>query len=270
MFKLLSVLKKSPLGAYFFNNRVSTIRFGIAKGLKRKGGLGIFGLLYSEDSKEDLYIRRLPSSNKVVYDIGANFGAFTLYFLKNSGERGRVVAFEPIKKNCDDILENVRINKLDMNKLTVIPMGLGSNRRKETLTFDPMNTSRASFDAAIGGQIKAVKGSTQEEIEVDSLDNVIVRYSLPNPDFVKIDVEGFESEVLRGMTYLIKSARPQLLIEMHGIDENHKQKNACDVVGFLESAGYSMFHIETECAITKANSAAASSGHLHCTWKIAE
>ncbi len=72
MFNLLVFLKKSFVGRYFLNNRISTIRFGIAKGLKRKGGLGILGLLNRNETQEDVYIRNLPLANKVVYDVGAN------------------------------------------------------------------------------------------------------------------------------------------------------------------------------------------------------
>ncbi len=264
MYKFLLALKRSPLGKYYLNNRISTIRFGIAKGFKRKGGLGIVGLLNSADSKEDMYVKKLQTRDKIIYDVGANFGAFTLYFLKNAGGLGRVVAFDPIRENCDDILENVRINKLDSNKLTVIAMGLGNGHQRKVLTFDPQNTSRASFDPTIAGQIKAAKGSRQEEIEIDTLDNVVATRSLPYPDMVKIDVEGFEYEVLCGMTKLIKSVKPQLLIEMHGLDEKQKQENASTIVNFLENAGYSNFHIERGENITKTNCAKASSGHLHC------
>ncbi len=196
--------------------------------------------------------------------MGANFGAFTLYFLKNAGDRGKVVAFEPIQKNCDDILENVRLNKLDASRLTLLTMGLGKDHQKQLLTFDPANTSRASFDPAISNGIEAAGSSSREEIEIDSLDNVIARLSLPKPDFVKIDVEGLEYDVLLGMTGLIKKVKPGLLIEMHGETQELKKGNAVRVMEFLATAGYSAFHIEAKVKVTKENYAVAASGHLYC------
>jgi FkbM family methyltransferase len=259
---LFSALKKSPLGKYYLNSRISTIRFGIAKGLKRKGGLGILGLFIREDSKEDAYIRNLQLTNKVVYDIGANFGAFTLYFLKHAEKNGFVVAFEPIKTNCEDIRKNVEINSLDITRLTIINKGVGKDHRTMVISFDPTNTARASFDASISNQIKAGSGSTQENIEIDALDN-ISEHSLPNPDFVKIDVEGFELEVLQGMTNTLKT-KPHLLIENHGADNIQKKNNIADIVSFLEPLGYKMMHVESETPITPQNSFIASSGHICC------
>jgi FkbM family methyltransferase len=264
MYNLLITLKKSPLGKYFLNNRVSTIRFGIAKGLKRKGGLGILGLFNTAESKEELYIKNLKMTNKVIYDIGANFGAFALYFLKHAGELGYVVAFEPIKNNCDEILENVKINKLGMQKIAIFNLGIGKVHQKKVLTFDPMNTSRASFNTSIADQIKTINGSVQEEIEIDALDNIISRHSLPEPYFIKIDVEGFEFEVLQGMTNILQTRKPQLFIEIHGSNERDKKENIERIVNFLGPFGYEIKHVESDLIIGPQNCSIAAFGHIHC------
>ncbi|HEY6895043.1 MAG TPA: FkbM family methyltransferase, partial [Rhodanobacteraceae bacterium] len=97
-----------------------------------------------------------------------------------------------------------------------------------------------------------------------SIDHQIA-LGLPDPDFVKIDVEGLELEVLRGMTDVIARRRPALYIEIHGADMEKKLENVTAVAEFLWNAGYTLHHVESGLAIDdRSKLPAARRGHLYC------
>ena len=76
-------------------------------------------------------------------------------------------------------------------------------------------------------------------VRTQRLEDVAEQFRLPPPDFVKIDVEGFEVEVLRGMENLLKTKRPALLIETHIVEENGTEIDMGDrVETFLRKLGY--------------------------------
>ncbi len=78
------------------------------------------------------------------------------------------------------------------------------------------------------------------------MDNQIAVNNLPGPDFVKIDVEGLEIEVLRGMSQTISDYRPKMHIELHGIRER-------EVIELLLSHNYRIYQIEDGIDITQQN-----------------
>ena len=84
------------------------------------------------------------------------------------------------------------------------------------------------------------------QIEVDTMDNQIASSNLPKPDFVKIDVEGVEMEVLQGMSQVIRDYKPAMLIEMHSTNNR-------GVIEFLLSHDYRICQVESGIDITQDN-----------------
>ena len=123
----------------------------------------------------------------------------------------------------------------------------------------------ASAHESIGGQIRDTAGRCcMADIQVVSLDEDRMMERLPDPTFVKIDVEGLELDVLRGMPAPLRTARPALYIEMHGATMNEKRDNARAVVELLVNSGYAMQHVESGRRLTVSNSALGAQGHLYC------
>ena len=100
---------------------------------------------------------------------------------------------------------------------------------------------------------------------MDTLDNQIITNNLPKPDFVKIDVEGLEMDVLDGMRGITKNCKPKLSIEIHDINVQSKIENVQRIVEFLIAREYSIYHIESGKMITSSNAQIAIAGHLYCT-----
>ena len=99
---------------------------------------------------------------------------------------------------------------------------------------------------------------------MNSIDREINESSLPEPDIVKIDVEGVELDVLHGMTETIARRKPRLFVEIHGSDAEAKRANAERVIGFLAEHDYSIHHVESDRRVTPPTSERALDGHIYC------
>lgn len=148
-----------------------------------------------------------------IWDIGANIGDHTRAYL-DMGKN--VCAFEPNPCAYECLIHNCP----ESNNYNV-----AAGSRKGNLNFDILDNVGAS------------KISNQGEIavEVMPLDSM----KLPKPDFVKIDIEGWEFEALKGMKKTLKKHRPKLFIEINNGALNCNNVTHCDILRFLNDLGYS-------------------------------
>jgi FkbM family methyltransferase len=242
-------------------DRVYTVRSGIARGLKRRGGYAFLPGLLMPRTREEAFLASLDLAGRTVYDIGGHEGVFTLFFARAVGPEGRVIAFEPNPRSAARLLENVALNGFANVELHRI--ALGRVPRTATLTVNPDSSGRSRLERPERGQIGA-SVAEQVEVEVDSLDRWVSAKGLPQADFVKIDTEGFEHEVLGGARATLEGIRPQLFIEIHGMGPEEKTANARAVVTFLTDIGYAITHVESERSVVPATSDVARVGHIYC------
>lgn len=252
-----------PILQALFENRIYTINNGLSKGLKRRGGLGFFPQVTGL-TKEENFLMSLELKEKTVYDVGGYIGITTMFFARAVGARGKVVTFEPNPDNFYKIEENIRLNKF--SNVKVINLALGKQRDKAQLIVD-------NDDDSGTGQIqgKTLSGKEHDmhltimDVEIDYLDDVIISHHLPIPFLIKIDVEGFEMDVLLGMRETIINHKPQLFIEIHGSDTQGKIDNIKGIVDFLSNHGYSIYHVESRSVIYRTNAETACRGHIYCS-----
>jgi len=101
------------------------------------------------------------------------------------------------------------------------------------------------------------EGGTRVPILVESLDHLLSTQQLPAPDFVKIDVEGLEDQVLAGMAEILAAHKPELFIELHG-------QASRQLLAQLLDAGYRLHHVEADADWTSPEPPVTRGGHLHC------
>jgi FkbM family methyltransferase len=246
------------------DERVYTVRHGLAKGLKRKGGLGFLPpwLIGSADRTAEVrFLLRQDFAGKVVFDIGGMQGTLTMFFATRARS---VVVYEPNSSNRRRLEENVRLNEL--TNVVVRPVGVGATEGEVELVFDPRMTGGASGDDSIARQIRQTSRECRtERVDIVRLDDDIARCGLPTPQFVKIDVEGMELDVLRGMRELLRRDQPTIYLEMHGATLQAKRANATRIVQELAASGYEhLLHIETGAVITPSAPELPAEGHLLC------
>ncbi|MEX0685408.1 MAG: FkbM family methyltransferase [Balneolales bacterium] len=258
--KLKQFLKK------LLSKRTFKIRFGIVEGLKIQGiSLYAFGFLKKALTREEQFIKQLDLREKIVFDIGAYIGIFSMFFAKAVGPKGHVYIYEPNPINLDKVKNNLQINGFE--NAAMYPIALGAKKDTANLAFRGRGTATGSLQENIKSDILNEANSTVIEVEIDTLDNQISINDLPKPDFVKIDVEGLELDVLNGMQETLKLHKPDLYIEIHGSSTSEKIKNAKSVVDFLIGYGYLIYHVESEQSIATDNASEATEGHLWCQVK---
>lgn len=247
------------------SHRARPIRSGVAAGLRRQGGLGIrenltFLLQPEPDTAEERFYKSLDLAAKVVYDVGAFDGINTIFFAERVGALGQVIAFEPNPSTYEQLLANVRVN--GFANVTAVPLAVG--RDAGELEFAVADGGRGRMSA--NGEIVEKLASEARRLEtltvpVASIDGVVAERGLPAPDFVKIDVEGLEHDVLLGMRETIGAHRPELFVELHGVGEDGKRENARRVADLLLGAGYELRHVESGGAVAVPEDAPPT-GHL--------
>lgn len=244
-------------------SHVYTVRYGLTKGLKRKGGLGFIPQII-EPTEEEKFLMNLDLTCGNVYDIGGGYGLFTIFFARAVGKPGKVVTFEPNPMLYNKIIENVNLNCF--NNVEVRQIAVGKEGKKETLAFPPGELGIGSMEQHEKSRILSLKGAKTVEVEVDSLDHQIATGNLPRPDLVKIDVQGLELAVLLGMSKTIQKYKPKILVEVHYVPYiNWKIRNLQRVVEFLIANGYSIYHVESGRMITLYNAQIVEADeHLYC------
>ena len=128
-----------------------------------------------------------------------------------------IYSFEPLKSNFGLLKENIRENKL--GNVKAFNLALGNKKERKEITYNPHEYGEGSLSLKIRGGIK-------EEVNVDRLDNLAI--DPKGKCFMKIDVEGFEYEVLQGGKGFIRKYKPEIIIEVW----NEK------TIKFLEALGY--------------------------------
>ncbi len=242
--------------------RIYTVRHGLARGLRRRGGLGFVPQLAAL-SPEERFLQQLTFDGETVYDVGGYEGIFTLFFARRVGPGGRVVTFEPNPRNFARIVENVRLN--GFTHVQVRQVAVGSAPGRASLVFPADETARGSIETRIADQIKQEHGVVTVDVELDTLDRQVAA-GLPEPDFVKLDVEGLELDVLHGMRGLLERRHPRLYIEIHGADVQRKLENVTAVVELLWLAAYDVVHVETNTPLRRPEQLPLGiRGHLYCT-----
>lgn len=226
-----------------FEHHTYAVREGLASGLKKRGGLG-FLARPRPLSVEEQFLADIPLAGCTVYDVGCLEGMYTLFFARAVGARGRVVAFEPNPANHHAIVRNVELN--GFRNVRVYDVGLGAERQDTELAvpygLPGQGTARTDLKDAYLRQ----RGTIRVPIRIRALDEMIAAERLPAPDLIKIDVEGFEAPVLRGARQTLRTFKPRLFIELHGLEQGDRMRNVAEILELLSIAGYDApLHVES-------------------------
>jgi len=133
-------------------------------------------------------------------DIGANVGFFSLLAAKAVGPEGKVYAFEPAPKARTALRRNLALNHIQ--NVMVVAAALSDGPGRAALFLDARNNSGAS------SLNRSPHSGESVEVELDTYDRFASQNALPVPALVKLDVEGAEVKVLRGMQALLAGPNP--------------------------------------------------------------
>ena len=184
-----------------------------------------------EKPSYDSILPQLKSA-KVILDIGGNIGTSALYYA-SINSTARILSFEPHPDTFVKAVENIELNTFQ--NIELINLGLGTQRASlklyEVDEHNPgMNrilTEEANFPYKI--------------INVDVLDDILLKKEIKKVDFIKIDVEGYEYAVLSGAKETLK-LNPLLFIEINDNSLKENKSSAKQLIELLIASGYSTFY----------------------------
>ncbi len=191
------------------------------------------------------FITKYISYGDTVVDVGANIGFFTLIFSKLVGENGKVHAFEPSQREFLHLCENVGVNKFRNILLNQLAL---SNRNG----FSEMNVLSESRFGAYNSLRRVSHSKVQNEkahienVRTLTLDSYLALFPDAAPSLIKIDVEGFEKQVLEGMQSVLRTNNPPcLIIEICEGTHKDEQGTAEELITYIESFGYNLFSLNS-------------------------
>jgi len=171
----------------------------------------------------------------VFYDVGANIGFFSLLAASRVGPDGAVYAFEPVPANASSIRRSARLNSFSNIAVFEEAVAESSGRANLILTRHIGGAALASGRSP-GDLSHDVTGEI--EVAVTTLDDAIAARGLRPPTFVKIDVEGAELSVLRGMRDTLARHRPAVLYEIDDATLAGVSRKREAIENVLSEAGY--------------------------------
>ena len=184
---------------------------------------------------------------QVFYDIGANIGVYTILAAYHVGDAGKVFAFEPHSANFSSLLNNIVLNKLTG---IVCPCNFALNDEQGFFRFDYCSAEAGQSSSQLVPDHENFDRVNLPEIselkQAVSVDNLIVSREFPKPHHIKIDVDGNELRILRGMSGLLDSPERPISIQVE-ISPSREE----DILSFLATHGYIPVKTHYTRAVTK-------------------
>lgn len=230
------------------------MRGGLAKGYRRRFGYG--SLPRFRLTTEERFLDALDLRGKVVYDVGAYIGIYSMFFARKCGAPENVVCFEPNPETYSQLCDNLDLNGL--GSLRRFNVAIGSEEGELALQVDPAFPARSTLDA--DGAVMRVRDAGRRcRVRVARLDDLTEEAALERPNLVKLDVEGFEHHALLGMQKLLADTRPDLFIELHGTEVARQVMRL-----LIDTHGYRVFHVESAAWVQSDRLPELRLGHLYC------
>lgn len=183
------------------------------------------------------WIERLLSlsAEPVFYDIGANYGYYTLLAAPTAGH---VYSFEPVSTTLHQLRENVSRNALD-ERVTVFPVGLSDH--DGTIEINVYNSSGNNSLFPVTSSDSSVHIVRTEPIELVALDGLVDREGLRLPTVVKMDIEGAELFALRGAASTLARSTPAIVMEFDESSFVEGGYSRADILDELDALDYAVF-----------------------------
>jgi len=186
-------------------------------------------------------VASLMQPGSIFFDVGANVGFFTLVAAGQTDGDATLIAFEPRRDVADALAANMRRNDLPVS---VWPVAVGDQDGVAALlvaehpggaTIEPM---------------KAFDTKRIEHVPQVSIDSLVESGRVPVPDVVKIDVEGAEPAVIRGMSQTLRLGRTSVVYEIDAPTGEVAEEQYAEVDELLDELGYTSTRLDPSYANT--------------------
>jgi FkbM family methyltransferase len=189
----------------------------------------------TKDYWDVFHICNILKRDDVIFDLGANFGYYSICLAKYLSNKCSIYSFEPFPTTFKKLTQNVIINDM-----------------QGTINLYQMGVSSESGDMSISVRVSCNSGSAtlianqnyENEValvKVVTLDDFVERNDIHKINFVKIDVEGFETNVLKGWKKGLSKFKPILFLEIDPPLLLKAKSSVMEIKNILSANGYKMF-----------------------------
>jgi FkbM family methyltransferase len=221
------------------------VRDGISYDLDLSQGIDF--AIYLGDMFEPstaIALSKLTEPASLVLDIGANIGAHTLRLAKLVGPKGRVLAFEPTDFAFRKLRRNLDLNPSLASRVdafhcfltatdgTVVPDAIYSSW--------PLVAEAGLHPKHLGREMQT------DSAQARSLDSILAEHADRKVQLVKLDVDGFECDVLRGAPSLLRDARPTFVMELAPYVLDERGASLDQLLSYFIPNGYFFYHERTQ------------------------
>jgi len=144
-------------------------------------------------------------NNDIIIDIGGHIGLFSL-FSSQYCKNGKIYCFEPIKENFDMLQSNVELNK--MNNIIAVNAAVSSKNGTVTIYLNDDESGHSMY----------VQGDKSVQVQSISLADIFDSYNLSHCDFLKVDCEGEEYQIMESLPQKYFDKINKMCIEYHFLD----------------------------------------------------
>ena len=161
--------------------------------------------------------------NSVFWDIGANIGSYAIY--AGISRDMQVIAFEPSPFNIEFLAKNIWLNNLE-KRITVIPIPLSNDAIKAPLLMKSIEwgNSGSTFGENYGERGQPIEVEFEYNTIGFSMDQAVNWLRLPQPDYIKLDVDGIEGLILSGGKNVLSKVK-SLLVELPQFESGREMVN---------------------------------------------
>jgi FkbM family methyltransferase len=177
------------------------------------------------------------SEGDAILDIGGNIGQTAMMMADKAKSGGRVFSFEPFPTTYEKFVNNLSLNPALQKIVSITNCAMGDAPAVLKMYRDCETNSGSNRILVDVSQ----NSGDLVEVPVLTVDKFVSDNGIQKIDFVKIDVEGFEMNVLKGAVETLKKYLPALFIELNDKSLQYQGSSAAELVGFLKNLGYKIF-----------------------------
>lgn len=212
---------------------------------------GIISLGGNPEQEDFDYISSLIKPGNVVLDIGANVGLVSISLLKAQPKVDKIYAFEPLPDTFAKMKHNLELNGLPEK---IYPVNVGMSDKAGTFDFYlPGENEAASMQPnmdefymqeSVDGHYTGKKKMDKVDCQVTTVDKYVEENNIDHVNFIKIDVEGNERNVLVGGADVLKKYHPVVYCEMLRKHAARFGYHPNEIIDFMRKLNYSCYTFE--------------------------
>jgi FkbM family methyltransferase len=227
------------------SDRCIVVRDGVKYDLDLSQGIDFaiyLGDIFERSTRAAL--QRLVAPSALVLDIGANIGAHTLQLARLVGPGGRVLAFEPTDFAFRKQARNLGLNPQLAERVTAYHCFLAAEDEASVpgaiYSSWPLTEGSERHAKHLGQEMPTLSAGAR------SIDSVLSEHGETRVQLVKLDVDGFECEILRGATNLLRVSRPIFIMELAPYVLAERGTSLEELLSFFLPNGYRLYDERSE------------------------